>query len=256
MLKIDSMNTLFNCDVCKELLVEPITIPCGNTLCKTHLEEFVNSESVYKCILCHKKHNVPEEGFIVNKRFQNALDFENLKLKQSAAFFECKQKIEEAKQQAESIDSLAEDPDLFINERFDLVKNHINWRRDELKVEIDTYAEKLIQSIESERFCCIQKSKENPEDFKHLVKEIDELKEELDEVIQFYTFEKNPMFENIKKSVDEFSQRISNMILEYKKSLFMHKDYLFIFYDRPMEDVLGSVIDKNTVRTYFIFKFN
>ncbi len=37
MFKIDKVKTLFDCSLCNQLLVDPVTIPCGNSICKKHL---------------------------------------------------------------------------------------------------------------------------------------------------------------------------------------------------------------------------
>ena len=45
---------------CGLILENPVTLLCGNTLCRQHLDEF---ETKFKCPFCHKQHSVPEEGF-------------------------------------------------------------------------------------------------------------------------------------------------------------------------------------------------
>jgi len=129
---------------------------------------------------------------------------------------ECKQRIEEARQNTESLKSLAINPELFMNERFDLLKMHINLRRQDLKNEIDKYTDELIESVEQNRLCCIQLSNEN------------------------YQME------------EDLENKLSQMLAEFKNSLLLNKDYQFVFFDRPLEDVLGKVIDKNKVRNFFL----
>jgi hypothetical protein len=162
---------------------------------------------------------------------------------------ECKQRIEEARQKAESIESLAMDPELFINEKFDLVKMHINWRRQDLKNEIDKYTDELIESVEQNRLCCIQLSKEN----NHTKEKIDNSRSELEELKKQLEHCKINSVEDLKlieitKSAEDLENKLNQMLAEFKKSLLLNKDYLFVFFDRPLEDVLGKLIDKNNVR--------
>jgi len=159
------------CDFCYKLLVEPVRLPCGNTICKSHLQELSNNENAIECVLCYENHILPENAL---KR----LKLEIIDLNFNQVVSECKQRIEEARQKAESIESLAMDPELFINERFDLVKMHINWRRQDLKNEIDKYTDELIESVEQNRLCCIQLSKEN----NHTKEKIDNSRSELEEL--------------------------------------------------------------------------
>ncbi len=93
MLKIDQVKNLFDCDQCNQLLVDPIALPCGNSVCKKHvdeerapkrikLEEASPKESnFFLCELCKENHFIPDNGFAINKRIQNALDIKLNSLK-------------------------------------------------------------------------------------------------------------------------------------------------------------------------------
>ena len=50
---------------CGLILENPVTLLCGNTLCRQHLDEF---ETKFKCQFCHKQHSVPGEGFFLMKK--------------------------------------------------------------------------------------------------------------------------------------------------------------------------------------------
>lgn len=80
MLKIDRIKTFLNCDQCHELLVDPVTIPCGYSVCKRHLEELLegtaNETNSIACKLCQEEHPVPPKGFIVSKRLQEGLQMQ------------------------------------------------------------------------------------------------------------------------------------------------------------------------------------
>ena len=56
---------------CQLILENPVTLLCGNTLCRHHLDNYkVN----FKCCFCHKQHTIPEEGFIVNNAMEQIID--------------------------------------------------------------------------------------------------------------------------------------------------------------------------------------
>jgi hypothetical protein len=38
MFQLEKINDLFNCNVCKGVLVDPIILPCGETVCKAHTD--------------------------------------------------------------------------------------------------------------------------------------------------------------------------------------------------------------------------
>ena len=45
MYKVDKIKNFFDCDLCHELLVDPISIPCGNNVCKIHLDNLLKKIS-------------------------------------------------------------------------------------------------------------------------------------------------------------------------------------------------------------------
>jgi len=47
-------------DRCKLILENPITLPCGNSICQHHLEGI--SEK-FDCMFCNEEHQIPKNGF-------------------------------------------------------------------------------------------------------------------------------------------------------------------------------------------------
>jgi hypothetical protein len=43
MFKIDQVENLFDCEQCNQLLIDPITLLCGYSVCKIHLDELLES---------------------------------------------------------------------------------------------------------------------------------------------------------------------------------------------------------------------
>jgi len=70
MFQLEKINDLFNCKVCKGVLVDPILLPCGETVCKAHTDEIRKG----KCMLCDGSHIVPKEGFLENRIVKDMLE--------------------------------------------------------------------------------------------------------------------------------------------------------------------------------------
>ena len=83
MFKIDKIKNLFDCDLCHQVLVDPISFPCGNNVCKDHLDKLMKNiskdKSSFQCEICQEEHFIPESGFKINKRLQNALEISFIK---------------------------------------------------------------------------------------------------------------------------------------------------------------------------------
>ena len=245
---LDQLKALYYCDLCRRLLLEPVTFLCGNTICKSHVKELLNSENTIDCVFCYGNHFVPENGFSVSKKIQNVLDIELNKLKQSQIFIECKKKIDETTDYAAKTESLAEDPASYIKDIFDLLNKHVNWRRDDLKKKIDKYADETIRLNEYNKFNCIKIYEKNFE-IRDLKKSISESRKALDDLkMQLNTFELYDKIESFTIRADDLRHKYGQLFLELRESLILNQDFVFVFDDHPIEKYFGRVIDKNTVK--------
>ena len=67
--KVDELKTLFNCKYCSKLLVNPVALPCGVTVCESHVAGIIDGE----CIYCNKKHDNEHK---INEVLKKMLDLE------------------------------------------------------------------------------------------------------------------------------------------------------------------------------------
>ena len=171
-------------------------------------------------------------------------------------FHESRDKILNVLVQVENIESTTKDPACYINQHFDLNKKHISWRRIDLKAEIDLYCDQLLEENESNRSQCLQLANEANQ----ISKKIKETKEELCLLRrQFETFDSN-----LTKLNCDLGQMNANYLLEkfrivheeYKQELLVRKELLFVFFDRPVEDIVGKVVDKRRVKIVYFLRNN
>ena len=245
MFKIDQAKSLFDCSLCNKMMVDPIGLVCGNTICKSHLDKMIkdstNKKKEFKCEVCNKEHYVPNGGFVVNKLAQKALEIKLHNIKASPIFDECKQLIKEAKESAVKIEAIANDPESFIYEYFSDLKRKVDLRREELKLKIDQYSDQLLQSIENNQLKCTQLSKENKlikDTFSESNNELNELLEEFD-IFEF----NDKKFEGLKKEVDELRINFNKMTADYKMSLLNNKKFSFEFKEGVISDIFGKLIE-------------
>ena len=68
-----------NYEDCNLIYENPVTLPCGKSICKQHLEQYENDEK-YKCCFCKEQHEIPKNGFVVNNSFDSnnkKINYEN-----------------------------------------------------------------------------------------------------------------------------------------------------------------------------------
>lgn len=201
---------------------------------KKHLVE-ASGHITFQCGICQVEHYVPKEGFAINKRIQNALDIQLNTVKFNPVFEECKREIEKAKENASKIERNSED---YIYQYFEEIKRTVDLRREDLKLKIDTFSDKIIQSVESTKENCLQLSiKVN-----QLTTELDKSKRELSELIaRLDTFDTNEAnFRDVMKKGVVLNETISQLLNGYKDSLIGNKEYSFEFKEMKIEDVFGK----------------
>ena len=164
MFKIDQVKNLLDCEQCNHLLVDPVALPCGYSVCKKHLDELMEASpkesNTFLCKLCDDEHYIPKKGFAINKRFQNALGIKLNTLKLNPVYEECKTEINDARINIQKLEILEKNPENLISEYFEELKRHVELRRDELKLKLDNCSDQIIESIESAKENCIKSSKE------------------------------------------------------------------------------------------------
>ena len=241
MFKIDQITNIFDCDECNSVLVDPVTVSCGNNVCKKHLDailEDVDKETnTFKCKCCYNEHSIPKEGFSINKRIKKALEIELNNLQLTPIYYECKKSIEDAKESEAEIESVARDPENYLYEYFENIKRDVELRREELKEKIDTYSDEMIKQIEASRVNCIKLSK----DIADITAELSKSKQEMDDLSKkFDSFDFSMDFEDLKKNADILKDKFNEMLLNYKDSLLDKREYSF-YYDRKksMRTLLG-----------------
>ena len=209
----DSLDEILTCNICEKYFSNPITLPCGNSVCGEHIDE---TGSDYKCEICSKKHAVPEDGFCINKnivklsKLNNHLDDKTKSLHQI---------IDEFEKVLKELSLLCRDPASFI---FDYVS--------EAKFKIDLEREKLIERIHKVSDGMLDKLVKFEDDAKANLKSIDDLLDrhqlEIDKLEQLSEKWKDelrtPKLEQ--KRVDEMINDAHKYLTENRQKSFEYKN--------------------------------
>jgi len=157
MFQFEKLNDLFNCKLCKNVLVDPILLPCGETVCKAHTDEL----SKGKCMSCYGAHIVPKEGFLENRIVKHQLDLRINNINLNYSQFKKNNKIiQDLNKKLKETVAIRNDPENYITEYFGELTRQVDLRRETLIEDINTYSDKLIQKIEKLKKDCVAKSKE------------------------------------------------------------------------------------------------
>ena len=135
------------CILCKLILDEPISLPCGCIICNDHLTDTAYTfNNQIKCVQCDKQHEVLRDGFRSSKTAKKLIEQE---LYLSPEEKQLKQEIEtqykEFKLKFETKLKVYETTRL---EYFSKQREAIQIQREKLKTRIDQLSSQLIESID------------------------------------------------------------------------------------------------------------
>ena len=69
MLKLEKQLALFKCKFCSGIYRDPVSLPCGASICKVH-SQTINQTNCFGFGFCSEIHTVPENGFPPNDELE------------------------------------------------------------------------------------------------------------------------------------------------------------------------------------------
>ena len=135
MFQINKFNALFNCQLCQKGLKDPISLPCGETVCTEELSQA-------NCMFCSDNHKTPKNGFPANKIVQNQLELNFNKINQNfSQFNDYKKIIEDLNKKLKETESIRQDPEYYIDEYFGELTRQVDLRRETQIEDIHQYSD-------------------------------------------------------------------------------------------------------------------
>lgn len=139
------MTSLLQCDYCKNILVDPVIVPCGYSICQAHVP-VADTATAPQCFFCGKVHA---------DAYAKHLKLAHLLAVRTSAQNACAS----LGQQLNVYRSLKLRPVEFIDARFAVVRGHIAAERDRLKAhvcaQVDAAAERALSSTVENRERCV-----------------------------------------------------------------------------------------------------
>jgi hypothetical protein len=258
---IDQSNCICQFPSCKKFLENPVSFPCGYTLCKYHLIDpnridlYLGKSSVkIDCPICKQEHHlglnkpnkpISDIGYRINSVIH--LDVKPKEIKQNLAKKEIKiidinhissgvplnKILREMDQQLLELQTILREheinkPDLYIYDYFADIRFKVDEHREEQKKAIDDQSDEIIDRLNSlEKECQANALKLN------VGVDLQELKEksipDFKDSIRFPKInieESTQMLEKLKSTISEIKSKFES----YKSSLLMNKSFHFVPY--------------------------
>jgi len=239
MFQLEKINDLFNCKICEDILVNPILLPCGETVCKPHTDEI----SKGKCVFCSGTHIAPKEGFPENRIVKHQLDLDINKINLNfSQFNDYKRSIQDLNKNLKEIESIRTDPENYICEYFGELTRQVDLRRETVIRDIHKYSDELIQMIEKlKKLNCVAKSKEATK----ITVDIDTIETKINDLnstfnsLEIDDIKLEEMMSKTKSK--ELGDLLGSVLEQYKFELQGKKYYKFLTNEIKMKNVFGSL---------------
>jgi hypothetical protein len=217
---IESVKKIITCKWCNYTLDEPVFLPCGETICKKHELNFKQGTSEY-CKCCGQPHKLKDsEHFPVNKMARDLLLSKLQELDFGADFKMAQTKLENLKWCLNHYEVLKKNPEDFIFEFFNKLRNKVDLAREDLIQKINDCSEKLMSEIAAYEKEC----RDNIPNLK-TNESTDQIKAHLDKWEKEMSFLKidNLLWSTIKMKCGEYSEQLMKCTSTFECSIFPSK---------------------------------
>ena len=156
---------------CNKFFEDPVTINCGETVCRVHIDDKLINDS-FTCKICNETHLVPQGGFIINKNIKTALSSDYHLTDDQRQVKESVKKFEET---LSKLNKIMNDPADYLDDYVKELRRKVDLQREELKEKIDKIALDMIDKIDQFEDECKKKlkssgiQKEDLSEYKSLV---------------------------------------------------------------------------------------
>ena len=236
-MKIEKLNKLCYCNYCNQLLLDPITLPCGENICSKDLNEIKD-----KCLFCGEAHAVPKQGFQINRLVKELVDLELNKINLDINYNRRKKALNELELKVTELELVMKNPNDYIYEFFTGLRNKVDIRREECKVEVDDHFDTILSNIKTFEAECKLGEKKNDK----LVEELEASKLEL----KIWLNSIDTMSDETISKVEKCKQTLDSNLESWKKQILQNKTYTFeVDHSKEyMKKCFGSIQSKDKVK--------
>lgn len=240
------LDKILACNVCNKYFINPVSLPCGSSVCKEHVVLVPNEHQPmmqnnehqpmvynYKCHVCHQDHKTLEDGFPLNGGLIDLLKL-NLHLDQQT--LKEMKLINEYETVLIDISLLCKDPYNYVFKYVSAIRNKIDLRREKIIERAHLLSDEMLNKLKVFEDECKGNLKnlndlisQNQTEMKIYEKKSEEWREKL----RTPKLDKQKVNEMIKETDNCLIEKkamclsIKNKLLIEKECFFEPKDFLF-----------------------------
>ena len=227
-----------SCKYCNEIFNNPIALPCGDSICKHHIDELISNRSsnTFLCPLCNEE-NCSNLKFKVNKLIQRLIKRELHEFRLNPKY---ENSLKSLKTEIENLETILKDPENYIFEEISELKRQVDLDRERLKNEIDDSANDLIKQLESyeKKFMAEFKANIDLDSYSDLVESYKNQLKNYEKFLRLFSVEN----EKRDEKCIEIQKQIET--LQHKTRDLKHKSFskVSLKYQNQTESIFGRLI--------------
>lgn len=230
------------CKFCNEIYKAPITLTCGDSVCKHHLEELfpTNSSKFFCCPICNEENS--NQDFKINKILEQLIKKELHQFKINPIYEEV---LNNLKTEIGNLEAIVKDPENYIYEEISELKRQVDLDREKIKSEIDDLADDIIEKLESyeQRFKAEFKSNIDLDHYNNLLESSKKQLAEYERCLSLFSLENQERDEKRIES-EEIINQLELEIKEFKHKLCSNLSITYEPIEYELEDLFGALIIK------------
>ncbi len=231
----DEIQDLLTCEICETQYEDPLILPCHNTVCSKHVYLETNG-SKFKCSFCDKEHDSSSEKYPIDKKINKLLKISGNYINKDYIYLGennagAKDMYDELSDLMNKAKILVDDPEYFINEHFNELRNKIDLTKEQYVKMIEDNCEKIITQVNDLEKDCKSKLLNKPEETEELKKYIKDVENQLnDYIISFKTpyFDSDSDWKRIKNSIENEIEIMKYFTLKFQNALLLNREYNLI----------------------------
>lgn len=167
------IDSILECDICKERLIEPKCLPCGNIACNICILDKVNKSNNYECKFCSEIHIIPKNGLITPFKLNELLKQEPNEIYRGKLVKDTKIYLNEIQTKVQYFTRVIQSPRDLIKETFMDLRNQLELARETTNKLMNGSYEKFMKELDLYEKKCIDNLSNNERKIKAKITEIE-----------------------------------------------------------------------------------
>jgi hypothetical protein len=232
-----------SCEKCKRVFNDPRSLPCGECLCNDCILSGIKNQKIdgYICFFCKEIHNVPTNGFPVNKLALSLLEMKPNVEDKFDALDEFKNQLKKIRNHLDSLISSVNLSDEIVTEHCVTIKNQIEKRSENLIQKIVNYKEELLIEIDDYELECKDNISKEKSKFEEKIKNNTKIFDEYNEYLNKQNVDES-LLTQLNKNAIKQTQSLEKEIKKFNAVIFNNKKRKFN--ENKYEDIDSSKIGK------------